>query len=162
MTLLVVRGPGGGGSVFPPRAGRDGYDVGRQHRLDVLDNRQEPCPQAAVRVVFVDLVARALLQGGQDVVDVAYRAVGNPVQGCGGEVDEVQKPLRGQELNHLAELKRVTCRAGAVAQLALPVTGSIQPYEMPRDGSNAVEEAFAARLQLSLKAVNDGANERRR
>lgn len=140
-----VRGP-----LVLPRSPGHGDGVRGQQALQEVEDGQHARAQAAVGVILVDLVGRALAQGGDYVIDGQQGRVGDGVEGPRGEVHEEQQALVGQELEHLAELVRVAGHARVVAELALPPARRrrVQRQEVPRDRGEGVQEGVAPVLEL--------------
>lgn len=76
-----------GPAPLPLREG-DGHDVRGEHGMDVIEDGLDADAQAAVGVVLVHLVAGALLEGGDEGLDIQHCDVWDAVQGGWTVVDE--------------------------------------------------------------------------
>lgn len=78
-----------------------------------------------MRVVLIELIARALPQESYQMLDIARVWVGPYVRGVlrgnGLERDEGKEAFPGEEFDHLTELEGIACRTGVIAKLALSV-----------------------------------------
>ena len=161
--VAVVRVGGGldGGPrhlvpVVPPVGQGDGHAAGGEHGADVVEDGAEAGAQAAVGVELVDLVAGALLEGGEELLDVERGRVGDGVEGAGAEVDEGGEAPGHEEAERLAQLEGVAGRARVVAELALALARRVELEEVPLDRGDGVEDALAPEPEFvwgNLKSV---------
>lgn len=88
LSVRVSRKPGVGDGVALPRGAGDGDGIRREQALEEVEDGRDARAQTAVGVVLVDLVAWALAQGREHVVDGQQGGVGDGVERGRRKVDE--------------------------------------------------------------------------